>query len=441
MASNRSASTPTRTQPEQDDAGSTPRLVTFGVSGSIAYPVPEHGTLTIGRGEECDVRIDDPSVSRVHARLVLGDAPVIEDLESRNGVRVEGRRLEPRSPVPIFSGRPVEIGSAVVVLRLPNDRDEARRSLGVVSDTAMDRVRQIAQKLAKGRLSVLLLGETGVGKELLAAYIHGCSTRASGPLVRLNCAALPENLLEAELFGHERGSFTAKIGTTGGVLRAAHKGTLLLDEVGDMPLTTQATLLRLLEARDTIHDASEAEADVRFVASTHRDLPKMVADGEFRADLYHRIAAVELRIPPLRKRVDEILSLAQQFLTEACAEAMRPSPMLTPAAMNWLQRAPWPGNVRQLRNVIECAALLAPGEEILPEHFTALGSESTPHEEHSAPLDATIAAIERKRIEDALARCHGNQSAAAKLLGLTRRALIHRLDVHGLPRPRRDAGK
>jgi hypothetical protein len=293
-----------------------------------------------------------------------------------------------------------------------------------------------------GRIDMCLADFDLARGRLDASIPAGCKHLGRASLSQASPTELAnETPVIAQIIGHERGSFTAKIGTNGGVLRAAHKGTLLLDEVGDMPLTTQATLLRLLEARDTTHDASEAEADVRFVASTHRDLPKMVADGEFRADLYHRIAAVELRIPPLRKRVDEILSLAQQFLTEACAEAMRPSPMLTPAAMNWLQRAPWPGNVRQLRNVIECAALLAPGEEILPEHFTALGSESTPHEEHSAPLDATIAAIERKRIEDALARCHGNQSAAAKLLGLTRRALIHRLDVHGLPRPRRDAGK
>ena len=432
----------TGTLSDADTADDLGRLLVYWPRGAVSAPLPTRGTLVIGRDARCDVCIPDASVSRRHARLAIGDEIAVEDLGGRNGLRVDGERLPARGRAIVRPGQVIELGAAVLLVRpvggAPNTPAPSSRER---PGSPMDRVRTLASLVAKGRIAVLLLGETGVGKEVLAERIHRDSPRAAGPFVRLNCAALPEQLLESELFGHERGAFTGAIRTKDGLLHAASGGTLMLDEVGDLPPTIQAKLLRVLESREVtrVGGVRPALIDVRFVAATNHDLLGMVRDGRFRADLYHRLAGVELRVPPLRERAAEIAPLALHFVADSAAAVGRPAMTLSPRALAWLHAQPWPGNVRQLRNAIECAVLLAPSDTIEPEHF--LADERAEPVADDATLDGALAAEERRRIEGALRQTSGNQTAAARLLKITRRALVHRLGVHGLARPRRDRQK
>jgi DNA-binding NtrC family response regulator len=312
----------------------------------------------------------------------------------------------------------------------------------------MERIRRLVDLVAEGTLPVLLLGETGVGKEAMAELIHARSPRANGPLVRVNCAALPESLLESELFGHERGAFSGAVQAKPGLLETAHQGTLFLDEVAEMPLPTQAKMLRVFEAREVtrLGAVRPRAIDVRFVAATNRDLPDLVESSAFRRDMYHRLCGMTLAIPPLRERIDEISQLAHHFVARACEQLGRPPTSIEPAAIAWLERQPWPGNVRELRNVAERAVMLARGAPIGIEH---LQDPLKPYVAPASPDDARslggsssdlrteLDAIERARIEEALVRVGGNQTKAAQLLGISRRTLIGRLNAYDLPRPRR----
>jgi len=297
---------------------------------------------------------------------------------------------------------------------------------------------------------VIVLGETGVGKELAAQAVHQRSARAQRPFVRLNCAALPEALLESELFGHERGAFTGALTAKPGLLEAAEGGTVFLDEVAELPLSAQAKLLRALESRELLRVGGLAPRpiDVRFVAATHRDLPARVADGSFRQDLYFRLNGVSITIPPLRERTSEIGPLAAAFAAGAAAAMGRAAPALRADAMDLLLMHPWPGNIRELRNVIERAVVVCLGdgrdtigvEDLPAELFVPhRGATETP-----APVEAGLQndldALERRRILDALERCGGHQGRAAEMLGISRRTLLSRLDSHGLPRPRKGQG-
>ena len=210
-----------------------------------------------------------------------------------------------------------------------------------------------AQAAARSNASVLIRGETGTGKEVLARLIHQSSDRANGPWITVNCAAIPEHLLESELFGHVKGAFTGAVSSRAGLIRAAHGGTLFLDEIGDMPLDLQAKLLRVLEERVVrpVGSTQEYEVDIRVVSATHRDLPQAIRQGAFRADLYYRLNVLELRLPSLGERREDIPQLAQMFLDELCGPDNRK--VYSPDAMERLMAADWPGNVRQLRNVVE----------------------------------------------------------------------------------------
>ena len=309
----------------------------------------------------------------------------------------------------------------------------------------MGRVRQLVERIAPGRISVLLLGESGVGKEVTAESIHRLSARAPGPYVTLNCAALSETLLESELFGHERGAFTGAVQTKRGLLEAASGGTAFLDEIGELPPSLQVKLLRVVEERKVrrVGAIEPIDIDVRFVAATNRDLEAEVAAGNFRQDLYYRLAGASVRIPPLRERRAEIEPLAQTFLEEAAADLGRPAPVLSADARRWLRRHDWPGNVRELRNVIERAVLLAPGSTVEVEHLPGGGAAAQP----AAPqtmrdeIQQEVSAIEKQRILEALEACAGNQTRAAKMLGMSRRAFINRLDAYDIPRPRKGRKK
>jgi DNA-binding NtrC family response regulator len=439
-------------------------------SGRLSFfPLPAHGMVVIGRGPRADVRLDDARVSREHARLHIGESLSIEDLGSANGTLVRNRRIPPWARTEIQPTEGISLGGAVVVVQ-PAEVEQALSLNGdsgiaenpllaanrvVVEDQQMKHLYELASRVALGRVSVLVLGETGTGKEVLAETIHRVSTRSRGPFLCVNCAALSESLLESELFGHERGAFTGAHQAKIGLLESASGGTVFLDEIGEMKPSTQAKLLRVLELRELtrVGGVRARAIDVRFVSATNRDLAEEVARGGFRRDLYFRLNAVTLHVPPLRERRIEIRYLAERFLRTAAAQAgMARDPILSAAALDKLERHPWPGNVRELKNVIERAVLLC-SDAVLPEHL-ALDATSPrarpsepPSERPSVPpgpplsqemgFRDEVAALERQRIQEALERFAGNQTRAAAHLGISRRTLIKRLDAYGVSRPRK----
>ncbi len=323
----------------------------------------------------------------------------------------------------------------------------------VLIDPAMRALYTLAERAAGGQISVLILGETGVGKEVLAETVHRRSARAGRPFVSINCGALSESLLESELFGHEKGAFTGAVKVKVGLLEAAEGGTVFLDEVGEMSLALQAALLRALETRCVLRVGATTprKIDVRFVAATNRDLEEEVAARRFRQDLYFRLNGITLQIPPLRERPDEIEPLATMFLESTARASGCSTPQLQAEAVSLLRSYPWPGNVRELRNVMERALLLCEGAIVSTEHLPL--ERMLRAIEHTNETDAQLCpeaappaacgslhaqrhAFERSAIIDALARCAGNQSRAAELLGMPRRTFCARLRQYGIPRPR-----
>jgi two-component system, NtrC family, response regulator AtoC len=312
--------------------------------------------------------------------------------------------------------------------------DTGREAVDLASSSpAMQQVLALAERAAAGTINVLILGETGAGKEVLARFIHDRSARANHAFVCVDCAALSPALLESELFGHERGAFTGAGAAKTGLLETAPGGTVLLDEVGELPPSLQAKLLRAIETRaiTRVGSVRPRPIDVRFLSATNRDLETAVAGGTFRRDLYYRLNGMTLTVPPLRERAADIPALAHAFLAELC-RGQRP-PTISAGAMAALSRHAWPGNVRELRNVIERALLLCSDGE--------LGIEHLPEAALSAPVLApppvASPALERDRILATLAACGGNQSRAARELGLSRKVLIARLESYGAARPRK----
>lgn len=291
----------------------------------------------------------------------------------------------------------------------------------VCESPAMRRVVETAAVIAPSDAPVLILGESGSGKEVVAQMIHQWSPRAAGPLVAANCAGLPESLIESELFGHTKGAFTGASQSRQGFFRAADDGTLFLDEIGELPLHLQPKLLRALESRQItpVGSDSPVQVDARLIAATNRDLSKEVEEGRFRDDLYYRINVVELVVPSLAQRQGDILPLARRFAAEFAGAPVR----LSPQAVQCLLAYRWPGNVRELRNAIQRSCLLCRGDVILPEHLP-------PKVAALAGTSATagrLSQVERAAILATLEECHGNRTHAAKKLGISRRALIYKL--------------
>lgn len=291
------------------------------------------------------------------------------------------------------------------------------------------------ERVAKTQATVLLTGESGVGKEVAARRIHALSPRNDGPFGGLNCATLSEHLVESELFGHEKGAFTGAHARRRGRIELASSGTLFLDEVGELRPDFQAKLLRVLQERryERIGGAQTLHADVRWIAATNRDLAHMIGEGTFRDDLYHRLAVFPIRIPPLRERREDIPPLAAQLLGGIARDLARPRLVLAPETVTRLQSAPWPGNVRQLRNVLERAAILTDGQEILP---AALMFDELAQGAHSGPSSGSDAVIplvqvERRAIENAVAAADGNRTKAAEMLGIGVRTLYDKLKKYG----------
>jgi DNA-binding NtrC family response regulator len=272
---------------------------------------------------------------------------------------------------------------------------------------------------------VLILGPSGAGKELIAQLVHRWSRRADGPLVAANCAGLPESLIESELFGHAKGAFTGADTARQGFFRTAHGGTLFLDEIGDLPLHLQPKLLRAVESGQITPVGSDTavDVDVRLVAATNRDLAGAVAAGRFRDDLYYRLNVVELVVPPLSDRPDDLLPLVSQFAGEFAGGPVRLSPQATQCLLAYR----WPGNVRELRNAVQRACLLCRGDIILPEHLPPkiAALAASPGQAGAAP--GRLSQVERATIVATLEECGGNRTHAAKKLGISRRALIYKL--------------
>ncbi|HTE51988.1 MAG TPA: sigma 54-interacting transcriptional regulator [Kofleriaceae bacterium] len=548
--------------------------------GVSSHALPEGvARLTIGRADGCDIVIDDPLLSRVHAALHIGGGAggfAIEDLGSANGTLVRERRVEPGEHTPLGINEAVGLGSAMlivqprfraaramwmrgheyfegrlgeecgrgrrvggsfallhvhvtggvpeeqvaaacgellestdVVARYGQDRYEilvedpaeaeavarhlaqlfgsAKVRVGsalfprdgrdpeslmaraiadargegadqpgtdgiILVDPAMKNLYDLGDRVARGDISVLITGETGVGKEILAAYLHSRSPRAGKPFLCLNCAALPETVLESELFGHEKGAFTGAVSGKAGLLETAHEGTIFLDEMGELSLAAQAKILRVIEERRVLRvgGLKPRDIEVRFLAATNRDLEEEVANGRFREDLYYRIAGVTLSIPPLRSRRSEVVPLAEVYGSRYAAKLGLTRPFeIDAAARGFLETYNWPGNIRELKNMIERAVLLSGGAvtlEHLPIEKLTSAHLSRPRQTPvpipiGAPATAPVASDagpgERDKILQVLAECGGNQTQAARRLGISRTTLSKRLEEQGIPRPRK----
>ncbi len=362
----------------------------------------------------------------------------------------------------VACGRPDDADGAVRAIRagakdflpLPPDPDLIAAMLQavagdpekpVVRDAAMAALLVRAEQVARAEASVLITGESGTGKEVLARHIHAASRRARGPFVALNCAALPESLLESELFGHEKGAFSGAVAARRGKFEQAEGGTLLLDEIGEMDPRLQAKILRAIQEReiDRLGGSAPVKIDVRILAATHRDLASEVARGRFREDLYFRLAVVRLRIPALRERPGDIIPLARHFAERYARANGLPPRGLTTATEALLLAHPWPGNVRELENTLHRAVLLAEGNSIGPEaidlleHLPAIAPEAPlvvapaapkqPAPPVSALVGRRVEEVERDLILETLSHCLGNRTRAAEMLGISIRTLRNKL--------------
>jgi DNA-binding NtrC family response regulator len=429
-------STETASPDSRDDAAGAILLVAGG--GELTTFALLRDDIVIGRDPDSDVVIANAALSRRHARLRLGPPLTVEDLGSKNGIKLLRRQIAPNVPTPLSIGEAFRIGKiSFIVIRSSRARQSSSQhgfEALVVSDPTVARATPLVRDIAQAGINALILGETGVGKEVLAETLHALSRR-KGAFVRINCAAIPPALLESELFGHDKGAFTGAAQARAGLLEAAQGGTVLLDEVGDLPSDAQAKLLRAIETREVtrVGGVRPIPLDVRFIAATNRDLAQEVAAGRFRSDLYFRLDGVTLRIPPLRERRDQIASLAAQFLE---AKPSKKLPQLSPSVVEHLRAYDWPGNVRELKMAIERALVFSRGGELTPRHLAL----TVQPREAIAPTAIDMSAQEsqeRERIIAALEACNGNQTRAATRLGISRATLVTKLSVYRLPRPRK----
>ena len=309
-------------------------------------------------------------------------------------------------------------------VRSPTAADALEGGL-ITESPLMRKAIEQARRVALSKAAVLVEGESGTGKELVARLIHQSSPRAAQPFIRVNCAALSEGLVESELFGHEKGAFTGADHEHSGRFERAHHGTLLLDEIGEMPLKLQAKLLRVLEQEEFERVGGDRllKVDVRIVATTNRNLERECSQGGFRRDLYYRLSGVEIRLPPLRSRPEDIPPLVQHFLARVGHEGLIAVIDIAPRGLELLQACSWPGNVRQLRNVIHRSCILATGNRIRAEDLPELHEVASP----IIPTGQTLAEIERQIILQTLREVGGNKTAAAQRLGVTTRTLLNKV--------------
>ncbi len=315
------------------------------------------------------------------------------------------------------------------------DSGQGRRLLG--RSEPMNRLRGMIERVARSQAPVHISGESGSGKELVARLIHDSGPRADGPFIPVNCGAIPSELMESELFGHRKGSFTGAVADKPGLVQAAEGGTLFLDEVADLPLPLQVKLLRLIQEKSVRPVGSQREeaVDVRILSATHRDLGELVAAGRFREDLYYRINVIELRVPSLRERLSDVPELAASILSRLATRMAVPLPQLAEDARAALATHSYPGNVRELENILERAMTLSDGRQIGAADIdirSSPGAEFPAFDETGAALEDRLESIERESIQRALEQNRYNKTAAAKALGITFRALRYRIKKLGL---------
>jgi transcriptional regulator with PAS, ATPase and Fis domain len=427
--------------------------------------------LTLGRLPESGVVLDDPAVSRRHAviRTRSAGGHVLIDLGSANGTMLDDRRIE--IPTPLRDGDRVRIAGYTLLYKVetppleePRDTETddrtvyehaAERPQLLGTSRTMAPVFDLIDQAARSPIPVLIEGETGTGKELVARAIHRSSARSGGPFIAINCAAIAENILESELFGHRRGAFTGAIQDKKGLFEAANGGSIFLDEIGEMPLPMQPKLLRVLQEGE-ISPVGETRAravDVRVLSATNRDLLGQTEDGSFRTDLYYRLAAFPIRIPPLRDRREDIPLIAERLLAAASHRHHKRLAGLTPDALQLLMRFDWPGNVRELQNELERGAAIAQDGEALgmmhlservrsgtttsapptdPGRVLATMPPAARTSEATGPLRNARAAFESRYITQVLEEQGGNVTRTARVLGLSRYALQKKIKEYGL---------
>lgn len=397
----------------------------------------EQDPVSVGSLPENSLPLTDRTVSRRHALILRQPAGyLLRDLGSTNGTSVNGVPVKeaflPANALLAFGGTRVRFS-------LEAERVEVRPSAAnrfgeLLGDSSrMREVFGILERVAPTGVTVLIRGETGTGKELVARALHAGSGRRGGPLVVFDCGAVPPNLMESELFGHERGAFTGATAPRAGALEQADGGTLFLDEVGELSPDLQPKLLRVLETREVkrVGGNRTARVDIRLVAATHRDLPAEVRTGRFREDLYFRLAVVSLELPPLRDRPEDIPLLADHFLRTLGAElGLGPPPPLSPEALARLRTHPWPGNVRELRNVLQAALALGGGRPITPTELVFPGAPASPPP--PAPGASSLADVERATIADTLRATGGNRKRAARVLGIAVSTLHEKIKRYGI---------
>ncbi|MDT4897599.1 MAG: two-component system, NtrC family, response regulator AtoC [Acidobacteriota bacterium] len=405
-------------------------------------------------------KLDGLSVLRLIQEEKLTDAPVVVISAFGDSSKViEAMRLGAYD----YITKPLDLDETLIILhraaeqRRLNREAEAMRQQGSTSEStkeaaspdqkfemlgvsrAMRDIFKQIGRIAATDATLLITGESGTGKELVARAVHQHSARSRRPFVAVNCGALPENLIEAELFGHERGAFTGAERQKKGRFELAHTGTLFLDEVGELSLAAQVKLLRAVETRrfERVGGTESVSVDVRVVCATNRDLKEEVEEKRFREDLFYRLNVIEVRLPPLRERLADVPQLAESFLERAVVRHALKTKTLSPTALRELLAYDFPGNVRELENMIERAAVTSNGEVILPEHLfggdratDAASSQNADTKLFELPFHRAVAALERELIRRALRTANGNRAEAARLLGINRRLLYSKMEEH-----------
>ncbi len=397
--------------------------------------------MVVGKDLSCDVMVDDPFISAKHARLKRnGDRFLITDLGSTNGTWHGPLRIS-ELEVPLGTG--FRVGEAELVfesLRAQSARDTSAVGL-IGNDLGMRQVAEMIARVAPSDAAIAIVGESGTGKELVAQALHLRSARADRAFIPVNCAAISKELIESELFGHEKGAFTGATNAREGAFEAADKGTIFLDEIGELPAELQAKLLRVLESGEIkrVGASKPSLVDARVVCATNRDLRRMVREGTFREDLYFRLCVVPLFLPPLRQRKGDIKLLAQHFLKGLAKRGAQVQ--FTPAALARLEAHHWPGNVRELKNVVHRSLLLRKSE-MIDAHDLSFDAElmgdigvTVAEPTVGATLEQMMAKVERDIIEATLKRLDNNRERAARELGISRSSLFKRLKEWGLTTP------
>ncbi len=429
---------------------------------SILLEQQGYGVITADSVSSAKEHLSGRPVDLVICDLKLPDGSGLEVLEQAQRHQLEAKfiiitahttpqhALESfRAGAAEYLSKPFDVEDLKIIVRrllAPRRSPEEGEHLPefVAASPAMQHILELVPRVAATPSTVLVTGESGTGKELLARAIHSASPRSSGPFLTLNCGAVPEGLIESELFGHARGSFTGAVRDHTGLFAQATNGTIFLDEIGELPLPMQVKLLRVIQERRfrQVGGSREIEVDVRVMAATNRDLGRDVEAGRFRDDLYYRLNVIHLHLPPLRRRGDDLPRLARHFVTRTCERFGIPPKRLTPDAVRVLQAYAWPGNVRELENVVERTVALEPGELItsgsLPEHLRGVrgapAGEQVSLPEEGVDLEEFLDQIRRGLMRQALDRTQGQQKRAADLLRLSYRAFRYHAEKLGLIR-------